>query len=70
LPLGISGFARTIAAVRMPVYALGGVRAQDVTELRQSGAHGVAVMREVLSSPDPAQAVSELLRLLDPGSAT
>lgn len=65
--LGITGFARTIAAVRMPVYALGGVRAADVAELRQSGAHGVAVVREVLAAPDPAQAVSELLRGLGSG---
>ncbi len=66
-PLGIGGFARAIAAVRMPVYALGGVRAADVAELRQSGAHGVAVMREVLSAPDPALAVSELLNVLGSG---
>jgi thiamine-phosphate pyrophosphorylase len=65
-PLGIAGFARTIAAVRLPVYALGGVRAADVDELRQSGARGVAVVREVLSAADPAHAVSELLSLLGP----
>ncbi len=69
LPLGIAGFARTIAAVRMPVYALGGVRAQDVAELRQSGARGVAVVREVMAAPDPGLSVSELLRLLAQGGA-
>ena len=68
--LGISGFARTIAAARLPVYALGGVRAVDVAELRQSGARGVAVIREVLSAPDPALATSELLALLDDGGLT
>ncbi|MFT3921356.1 MAG: thiamine phosphate synthase [Myxococcales bacterium] len=67
-PLGIAGFARTIAAVRLPVYALGGVRAADVAELRQSGARGIAVVREVLSAADPALATSELLSLLDSGT--
>lgn len=66
VPLGISGFSRTIGAVRLPVYALGGITAEDVPALRQAGARGVAVMREVLSADDPQAAVYDLLTLLVP----
>lgn len=67
-PLGMAGFARTIAPVRMPIYALGGIQPEHVPELRQAGARGVAVMRGVLGAHDPAQALSELLGLLECGA--
>jgi thiamine-phosphate pyrophosphorylase len=65
-PLGITGFGRAAGAARLPVYALGGVRASDVSELCRAGARGVAVMREVLAAADPGAAVSELLALIAP----
>lgn len=65
-PLGISGFSRLIGAVRLPVYALGGITRADVPALRQAGARGVAVIREVFAAESPAAAVSELLHLLAP----
>jgi thiamine-phosphate pyrophosphorylase len=65
-PLGIVGFGRAVGGARLPVYALGGVRAADVSELQRAGARGVAVVREVLAADDPGAAVSELLALLEP----
>ena len=45
-PLGWDGFARVLAAgIPLPVYALGGLQAQDLETARQHGAHGVALMR-------------------------
>jgi thiamine-phosphate pyrophosphorylase len=69
-PLGIENFGRMAAMARLPVYALGGVRAVDVAELRQAGARGVAVIREVLASDNPASALAELLAQLPDGSPT
>jgi thiamine-phosphate pyrophosphorylase len=63
-PLGIDGFARAIARASVPVYALGGVRAEDVGPLLARGARGVAVMRAVLSADDPALAARRLLDAL------
>jgi thiamine-phosphate pyrophosphorylase len=64
-PLGVDGFARTISAVRMPVYALGGVRAADVADLQRAGARGIAVIREVLAAPEPGTALRQLFSALD-----
>jgi 8-oxo-dGTP diphosphatase len=45
VPLGWEGFRRCIAATRVPVYALGGLRADDLARAIDAGAHGVALMR-------------------------
>jgi thiamine-phosphate pyrophosphorylase len=57
------GLVRLAAAARaaIPVYAVGGVTSEDVTACRANGAHGVAVIREVMCAPDPAEAVRRLL---------
>lgn len=63
-PLGLDGFALAIARAPLPVYALGGVRVEDVAPLLTRGARGVAVMRAVLAAADPAQAARRLLDVL------
>jgi thiamine-phosphate diphosphorylase len=51
--LGLSGLAALIGAVPdgPPVYALGGVRPDDVPGCLGAGAHGVAVMGAVMRDP-------------------
>jgi 8-oxo-dGTP diphosphatase len=45
-PLGWEGFAAVLAdGIPLPVYALGGLKPQDVDRARQFAAHGVALMR-------------------------
>ena len=44
-PLGWSRFAALAADAALPVYALGGVRADDLPRARAAGAHGVAGIR-------------------------
>ena len=48
--LGLSGLAELVAA-GPPVYALGGVRPNDVAGCLAAGAHGVAVMGPVMRDP-------------------
>lgn len=62
--LGLDGFAAAIASAALPVYALGGIRSDDVAPLLARGARGVAVMRAVLSAVDPASAARRLLDAL------
>lgn len=62
--LGLDGFAAAIASASLPVYALGGIRSEDVAPLLARGARGVAVMRAVLSAADPASAARRLLDAL------
>lgn len=63
-PLGIDGFARLAKHARLPLFALGGVGELDVAPLREAGAYGVAVIREVLDARDPAMSTRRLLEAL------
>lgn len=60
-PLGVDGFARTVAAARTPVHALGGVDARHGAALRAAGAAGLAVIRAVFDADAPAEAARALV---------
>jgi thiamine-phosphate pyrophosphorylase len=63
-PLGAPGVAAVVAAVDVPVIAIGGVTASSVPELLAAGAHGVAVVSAVSDAADPAAATRMLLAAL------
>ena len=46
-PLGWDGFSGLIVDYTLPVYALGGMRAEDLHQARLHGAHGIAMLRDV-----------------------
>jgi 8-oxo-dGTP diphosphatase len=45
--LGWQNFARLIQDYPLPVYALGGLKPEDLTLAWQSGAHGIAMQRAI-----------------------
>lgn len=59
--LGLDGFRRIVAAARGPVVALGGVAGGNVAACLAAGASGIAVMGEVMRSPEPGVSVKRLL---------
>lgn len=61
---GLALVTEVHAALRTPLYAIGGVDAPSVPALRAAGAHGVAVQRAILDAPDPAAATAALLTAL------
>jgi len=61
-----SEMARKIChATSLPVFALGGITTKRAATALASGAHGIAVIRAVLGSVDPAQSLHQLLAELD-----
>lgn len=44
-PLGWNGFARLIAATRLPVFAIGGLQPGDLQQVRDQGGYGLAAIR-------------------------
>jgi thiamine-phosphate diphosphorylase len=64
-PLGAARFGVLTGSAQIPVFALGGVHVTNVKEAMASGASGIAVIRAVYASPDPAGAVASLLEELD-----
>ena len=58
---GLDFLKATAASVRIPVYAIGGISAQNVAAVRGAGAAGACVMSGLMSCPD-ARAELEALR--------
>jgi thiamine-phosphate diphosphorylase len=60
-PLGVAGLRELVAIAEMPVFALGGVAPARAAACLDAGAHGVAVMGEIMRADDPAATVAALL---------
>jgi thiamine-phosphate pyrophosphorylase len=63
-PQGLELLREAVEKNPLPVYAIGGVKAENIAAVRQTGARGVAVISAVMAVEDPAAASRELLRLL------
>lgn len=67
----VYGIAQGIAALKevveknsLPVYAIGGVKAENIAEVKAAGVRGVALISAVLSAADPLAAAREILAVL------
>jgi thiamine-phosphate pyrophosphorylase len=63
-PCGEQGLTAACSAASMPVFALGGITAERITEIDGSGAAGAAVIGAILGARDPAGAAVELIKAL------
>ena len=59
--LGLAGLSAFVAAMPVPVVALGGIDAGNAAACRATGAAGLAVMGGVMGAPDAGAAVRGLL---------
>jgi thiamine-phosphate pyrophosphorylase len=62
--LGLDGFARIAERVEGPVMALGGISAENAALCLSAGAHGVAVMGEVMQAADPQARVADIIDMI------
>ena len=58
--LGLEAFGRELKIAGGPVYALGGVGAQNAPACMERGARGVALIGAILGAGDPAHAAREV----------
>jgi thiamine-phosphate pyrophosphorylase len=62
-PQGLAALAEVTQNVPAPVYAIGGINGNNITAVREAGAHGVALISAILKAADPRRAAAELLDL-------
>ena len=62
-PMGLRGL-REIAALGLPVIAIGGVTARNAGEVREAGAYGAAAIRALWDAAEPAAAARQMLEAL------
>jgi thiamine-phosphate pyrophosphorylase len=60
-PQGVTALRRVVEAVRIPVWAIGGITPETVLEIRGLPIAGVAAIAAIAGAPDPAAAVRSLL---------
>jgi thiamine-phosphate pyrophosphorylase len=59
-PVGVEGLTRAVRSTRVPVWALGGITAENSADLARSACHGIAVRGAVFEASDTARAVARL----------
>ena len=60
-PLGLEGYPALVEASRVPVVAIGDVRAEDAADLADTGVAGVAIVRGFMNSPNPRATAQQVL---------
>ena len=63
-PVGIESLRSVCKKCLLPVYALGGIKIENSREAMNAGAHGIALISELLSAENPTQNYQQLLRQL------
>jgi thiamine-phosphate pyrophosphorylase len=63
-PQGIERLREACRASRIPVFALGGIRAEHLEEVQAAGAYGIALISAIFAAADPAAAARTLLSSL------
>lgn len=58
--IGLDGLARMVAASRLPVVAIGGLKAEHAAAVRKAGAAGMAVVSAICGTDDPQAAARHL----------
>ncbi len=63
-PQGVVRLKEVVEKISRPVYAIGGIKAGNIAEVKESGAAGVALISAVLAAADPLAAAREILAVL------
>jgi thiamine-phosphate pyrophosphorylase len=59
--VGLEGLRQARSFTSLPIFAIGGIRGEQVAAIMQAGADGIAVISAVLNAPDVKQAVKQLI---------
>lgn len=67
--LGLEGYERIMkqcreAGIKIPVFAIGGIRLEDVDQLMQTGITGIAVSSSILQAEDPTEETKRFIAKL------
>ena len=66
-PQGLNKLKETVEKISLPVYAIGGIKLENIPDLTSMGVSRVALISAIMSSDAPRKATSDLLRMI--GSA-
>ncbi len=63
-PIGIDSIRKVKSRVSIPVFAIGGIKLDMVTEVKEAGADRIALISAILAAKNTKETTEEFLRLL------
>ena len=60
-PVGLAALDEACHRLKIPVFALGGIKIENAVDTLKAGAYGVAVISEIIGARDPALAASSIM---------
>ena len=63
-PQGLAALKKIVDNISLPVYAIGGIKAETLPSLKAMGVRGVALISAIISAENPKNAAAEILRQL------
>ncbi|MDH6533874.1 thiamine phosphate synthase [Parabacteroides sp. 52] len=68
--LGLEGYRRIVAscrqhAIHLPLFAIGGIRAEDIPALLQTGISGIALSSSILTAADPVEETKKIIHIIN-----
>lgn len=63
-PQGLERLRQAVEQSPAPIFAIGGIKAEHIAEVRAAGAHGIALISALSAAADPSQAAKDLLAKL------
>lgn len=63
-PVGLDTLRKVSSRIKVPVFALGGVKGHKISDVREAGAYGVAMISEIFEADDIQGKTKELINIL------
>jgi thiamine-phosphate pyrophosphorylase len=63
-PQGLANLKKIVEKISLPVYAIGGIKAGNVGQLKKTGVQGIALISAIMGALNPQAASRELLGIL------
>ncbi len=63
-PIGINTLKKVSGEMKIPVFAIGGVRSHRVREVRKAGSYGIAMISEIFGAKDIKKKTKNIISLL------
>ncbi len=63
-PQGLPALKKVVEKISLPIYAIGGIKPENIANARRTGVRGVALISAVMSAADPRDATKRILSLL------
>ncbi len=64
LPQGLAMLKKIVEKIALPVYAIGGIKPENIVEVMRTGIRGVALISAIMSAHNPSEATGKILGLL------